>query len=173
MTVELPRPQVCFEGQTAEMADSVSFHLNKVLKEHIKPENVHSVLELGCGNGAITAGSLSTFPNADIYAVDYYDVLDRYLLQNPRIKFTRGLFTDVLQQRNFEPVDIIMLIFLGRHHGFNEENIHLLGESVKSGGLIFTEGDNGMIENLSKFQQYFQLTKWIDIDLCIWRKHSI
>jgi len=88
----------------------------------------------------------------------------KQLLDNPRVKFHKGLFMDILGQNIIPPSDFVFLSFASRHHGFNENNIQQLINLVGK-GVLFTIGDNALLESEKWFRNGFQVVYEVGIDV--------
>lgn len=156
---EIPRPQYDIFGINLSFDGEVSSgFLRRILKE-IPIDSVHTVLDLYCGNGRLTLGSIILYTHAQIHAVDYHNVLVHDAIHHPRVTFHQGWVTEVLKSDDIPKADIVLMSYASRHHGFTEENISLLASHVK--GVLFTVGDNDDIEHERWFQNHFVCKKSI------------
>jgi trans-aconitate methyltransferase len=123
-------------------------------------ERVKVILDLYCGNGILTLGSLLAFPNAIIHALDYHPVLVEDAKTHARVTFHQGLVTDVLASDALPHADIVLVSFASRHHGFTADNIALLSSHTKQ--FLLTTGDNAGLEQEFWFRDVFNFHNVVD-----------
>ncbi|MDP2860204.1 MAG: hypothetical protein Q8N98_00660, partial [bacterium] len=127
------------------------------------------VLNLGCGQGFDVSALLFVFPVAQIHAVDYYNLLPPSLLSNNRVRFHRGLITQVLASKTIPVVDLILCKFMDKNHGFTDANIHLLRQAMAENGKLITCGDNGAMESAEWFRNSFEpVLELHEMDISVW-----
>lgn len=155
---EIPRPQSSRFEIDRTFVEVYTCMLQKLLRNiPVDSTKVRTVIDLFCGKGIFTAGSLGTFPNATIHAVDYHQNSLSQILQNEkRIVFHQGWVVEMLQTTNIPPADFVTISYAGRLHGFHEHNIDALTHHV--GGFLLTLGDNGGLENMPCFRNRFTMT---------------
>jgi hypothetical protein len=151
---EIPWPQWQLFDSSLQHADAYELFLRRTFEPlHLQFDQVNSVIDLYCGNGTLTLGSILLFPNAQIHAIDYHRVLVSDAIDHPRVEFHQGWVTDVLADKSVPRADIVLMIFASRHHGFNKTNISLLSSHV--GKYLCTAGDNANIEGEPWFRDTF------------------
>ena len=150
---EFPKPQRRFTDIEMSRASDYARALNRRLPD-IEIEGVQTVLDLYCGNGMLTLGSIALFKHAIIHAVDVHDVLVPDAISHPRVVFHKGWVTDMLESGALPVSDIVLMSFANSYHGFTAENISLLSAHV--GGVLLTIGDNANIEKQPWFLDSFR-----------------
>ena len=165
---EEPRAQFAFGDVTLSTSYSYQFFLEKRFQQvDLNFERVETVLDLFCGNGILTLGSVLAFPNAEIHAVDYHAVLVPDAQTHERITFHQGWVTDVLESGALPSADIVIVSFASRQHGFTEENIAILASHTRQ--FLLTTGDNAGLEQESWFHDVFHFSRAVDdIGAVIW-----
>lgn len=165
---EEPRAQFAFGDVTLDTAYSYQLFLKKRFEQvSLNFDNVKTVLDLFCGNGILTLGSVLAFPYAEVHAVDYHPVLVDDARTHERVIFHQGLVTDVLSSGTLPCSDIVIVSFASRHHGFTDKNIALLSSHTRQ--FLFTTGDNAGLEQESWFRNVFHFCKAVDnIGALIW-----
>jgi hypothetical protein len=155
---EVPRPQMLVPKEMDPLSMEVYAHkLNKFIRNvPIDPSTVHTVSDLFCGRGILTAASLLTFSNATVHAVDYHgDVLSPNLQTNPRVKFHQGWVVDTLQSTTIPITDFTIISYANRLHGFTQNNIDVLAQQTKD--YLLMVGDNNNLETAPWFWERFNL----------------
>ncbi len=151
---ESPRPQHSFGDVGLKQADAYEFFLHRSFEQvGLQFDTVKTVLDLYCGNGTLTLGSILCFPNAQIHAIDIHKVLVPDAVNHPRVTFHKGWLPETLSKKSIPCADIVLMSYAGRLHGFNELNISLLSSHV--GKYLFTVGDNYDIEGEPWFRGKF------------------
>lgn len=159
--IDIPHPDASARLHLDEIGFEASsfgleLHLREILKQgDIDPLRARVVANLGCGVGIETQAISNVFPNAFVHAVDYYDMLSRFVNRD-RVVFHQGVFVDVLQTGEIPPCDLVWLRHASRNHGFNAQTIHLLKDLVGK-GVFIAEGDNGNIETEGWFKRNFAM----------------
>lgn len=175
MTNEVPRVQDIFFVELIEKGSGYEFFLNNIINNvGIDRESIERAIDLGPGRGQGVHALLECFPGATVHAVDYHDILITPLLNDPRVEFHQGFFTDVLKTGVVPTADLVLLLYASRHHGFTEENIDLLTNIVEKGYLV-TLGDNDNLETKSWFKKEFELIYTKDIDIsygAVWKSKA-
>jgi hypothetical protein len=153
---EIPTPQTAYsESRVLECARHAG-RLSKMLEGILQPEQIHTAIDLYCGQGIWTSMIRAQYPEVRVYSVDFHNVLISSLLSDSNVIFNQGYVSEVMAQPEFPFGDLVIIGNSNRLHGFNENNIHLLHD--KSGVLI-TDGDNARLEEQKFFQQAFQLIR--------------
>lgn len=134
---------------------------------NLDPQRIHSVADLYCGNGHLSAASLKAFPNAQIHAVDFHDILIPSIKLNPRCTFHRGITAEIIETGEVPPSDLVIISDANTVHGFHRNNIHLLNQITR--GLLLTNGDNYGLEQQPWFRDNFRLVAGGDLGELIWR----
>lgn len=116
--------------------------------------NVKTVLDLCCGQGPYTLGSLLAFPQAQIHAIDVHNILVPDAISHPRVTFHQGFVTDILETDSVPKADIVLMIHTSSHHGFDGDNISALSSHVDK--FLLTCMDNALIEGKPWFRNIFQ-----------------
>ena len=165
---EEPRAQFGFGDVTLNTSCSYQLFLEKRFQQvDLDFERIETVLDLFCGNGILTLGSLLAFPNAEIHAVDYHSVLVDDARTHERVTFHQGWVTEILASDAVPTADIVIVSFASRHHGFTEENIALLSSHTRQ--FLLTTGDNAGLEQKPWFRGVFNFHKMVDeIGAIIW-----
>jgi hypothetical protein len=172
--VEIPPHQSSsFSEDFPETVDSLSTYMKlRWEKTEIDPLSIINVAQLGPGIGVDLGAFLKLFANAHFHVVDYYDMLHPTIAQDPRVSFHQGLYTDVLAHTVFPDVDLTILSFISRFHGFTERNAGLL-RTLVGDGLLLTHADNGLIESQPWFRKQFSFMKALDNIIfegtCLWQ----
>ena len=160
-----PTPQGSYFIELMKGHNCTANFLERVIDaSEIKRNNIKIAVDIGSGRGVGTDALLQCFPRAIVHAIDYYDILHKPLLDNPRVKFHKGLFTDILSQNIIPSADFVFLSFASRHHGFNENNFQQLINLVGK-GVLFTIGDNALLESEKWFRNSFQIVHEVGIDV--------
>jgi hypothetical protein len=145
---------------------------NRWLKTEIDPLSIQKTVQLGPGYGMDSGAFLTLFSNSQFHLVDYHASVHPSILENPRVVFYHGLFTDVLENTDFGNVDLVIMRFTSRYHGFTKDNITLLRRLVGN-GILFTDEDNGGLEKQPWFQKQFTLFKMIEpFQMNLWKGNS-
>lgn len=158
---EVPRGQFIFGDVTLDTSYSYQLFLKKRFERvSLNFANVGTVLDLFCGNGILTLGSVLAFPYAEVHAVDYHPVLVKDAQTHERVIFHQGFVTDVLASGTLPCSDIVIVSFASRHHGFTGENIALLSSHTSQ--FLLTTGDNAGLEQKPWFLNVFNFHKTVD-----------
>jgi hypothetical protein len=143
----------------------------RLLDDIINPHDVNCILDLCCGQGIWISMALYHFPNASIHGVDFHDVMIPELMMNKRVTFHQGLIANLLGKAELPTSDITILSNISKTHGLNNDNLHTLANITR---YIITKGDNGNLERLRNFHQYFSLIRGNPFgnDECLWKNTS-
>jgi hypothetical protein len=168
----IPVPQKGYPDELVEgRIISAANKLRKTCETaRINPDSTKSVIDLGSGQGFDVEALLTVFSNAQVYAVDYYNLLPSKLTTNERVSFHQGLFTDILASKTISPVDLVLCKFMSSCHGFNDSNINLLVQAIGDNGRLMTCGDNAEMEITGWFRKSFEpVLELSQCDISVWR----
>lgn len=167
----LPVPQHSYtEGDIANdfLLDSWVKWLKSLCRlGDLDPQQVQLVADLYCGNGHLTAASLKAFPNAQIHALDFHDILIPSIKRSPRCTFHQGITTETIKTGSIPPSDLVIISDANTVHGFDRNNIHLLKQITR--GLLLTQGDNYGLEEQLWFRDNFRTVASGDLGELIWK----
>jgi trans-aconitate methyltransferase len=135
----------------------------------IDPLEVHTVIDLCCGQGIWTVMSLQNFPNTKVHSVDFHDVLITPLKAHERVIFHTGYIADFLASDTVPQANIVILSNVGKYHGLIDESIRCLANVTE---MVITNGDTGSLLYMKSFHNYFSLIKGnpYSNDSCVWKK---
>ena len=140
MTSQDRKPTTRRENDETEM---IGMGLERICQSSgIEPNRVKSVVELGCGFGRISGVSLQVFTGAVLHVIDQQRILK---VNDRRLVFHPGAFVEVLSSGEIAPAEVLIMVEMGAVHGFNKDNIQLVGQGIKAGGRLITAGDNSKI----------------------------
>ena len=124
---EAPRAQTAFADATLQNSSAFQHYLERIFASvDLDVGDIKTVLDLYCGNGLLTLGSVLAFPHAEVHAVDYHSVLVADARTHKRVIFHQGFVTDLLALGELPDSDIVIISDASRHHGFTAKSISLL-----------------------------------------------
>ena len=165
---EAPRAQTAFADATLQNSSAFQHYLERIFASvDLDVGDIKTVLDLYCGNGLLTLGSVLAFPHAEVHAVDYHSVLVADARTHKRVIFHQGFVTDLLALGELPDYDIVIISDASRHHGFTAKSISLLLSHTQQ--FLYTTGDNDSLEQEQWFRDVFDLYMTVDnIGSTIW-----
>jgi len=140
----------------------------------VSQHSIYSILELGCGAGAMTHALVQVCSSLrTLHAVDYGNVLQIDLF-NPQVVIPIvGLISSVIEQPPISQFtyDFVVCCTMSAQHGLGKWQLQVLAQRLHSNGHLFTIGDNGTLIN-NDFHKLFITSTYgkYDDDAVLWSK---
>ncbi len=97
---------------------------------HVRVEKVHRILEIGCGDGAISERLVAMYPNATVTAIDICERPGRLFAGDAtRVRFLRASVAE-LRRLDPEPYPLVVIADV-LHHVPRGERVAFLGDAAK------------------------------------------
>lgn len=149
-----------FERPVTNLYRSIFVDLNSLIKIISLNSQPDSILEIGCGEGAVTEKLAETFPSANIVAIDISPSLGRQFQGNTRrVEFKQITVDDYLQSTDSK-FDLVLICDV-LHHVPIDEHEEILKTAIKllsgSGTLILKEWEhrNNLINQFSYLMERY------------------
>ena len=153
-----PKQQWFSDSDIEHMSGGYSYLVRKCWSHsQIGFHDVVTILEPGCGRGAMTLALLQNFSNATIYLIDYYLNLVPSVNKS-KVHQKLGKFDNVFQKGTYSDLDLIVLSYLSDSHGIRATQIELLASYLRPNRHLLTIGDNGNLLSNPLIPKLFQIT---------------